>query len=246
MKAQLRQGNLFSDGPVVVGGPAVKLMPDYLSGVSGVIVDTGDMDGVLQIANPQATRTTIGCPNRCAFCAVPRIEGAFRELDDWPDRPVICDNNILAASAAHVDRVFDRLEKWHWADFNQGLDARLLTRYHAGRLARIGKAMCRLALDHASVKPQWERAFGLLRDAGIPKSRIRSYVLVGFGSGPDDAWGRCEWVEKHGVCALPQWFHALDQLEKNIVTETQAKMGWSDYERRRLMQWYYQHKKAVA
>jgi len=56
----------------------------------------------------------------------------------------------------------------------------------------------------------------------------------------------CEYVEKHGVKPLPMWFHELDALQRNIVTERQKELGWNDYERRRLMQWFYQHKKAVA
>jgi len=35
---------------------------------------------VLRLHNPDATFTTRGCPRACPFCAVPRIEGKFREL----------------------------------------------------------------------------------------------------------------------------------------------------------------------
>jgi hypothetical protein len=41
------------------------------------------------------------------------------------------------------------------------------------------------------------------------------------------------------------WFHELTALERNIVTDRQKELGWNDYERRKLMQWFYQHKKAV-
>jgi hypothetical protein len=229
---------------VKVGGPATMLMPEYLNG-SGAEVG-GDIPGVLQRHNPQATRSTQGCPRRCSFCAVPRVEGAFRELEDWPDLPVYCDNNILKAGQAHLDRVFDRLEKHGWCDFNQGLDARLLNDYHAERLKRVGHPICRLALDRTADKDSWERAYGVLRKRKIPKNAIRSYVLVGFDSGPEDAWDRCKWVTDHGVKALPQWFHELDALENNVVTAKQEALGWTDYKRREIMQWYYQHKRAVS
>ena len=50
----------------VVGGPAVRLMPDYeIQGAT-----QADMEGVLQRVNPQATRTTVGCIRRCKFCGV--------------------------------------------------------------------------------------------------------------------------------------------------------------------------------
>ncbi len=41
-------------------------------------------------------------------------------------------------------------------DFNQGLDARLLTEHHARRLAELTDATIRLALDHQKSADQWE------------------------------------------------------------------------------------------
>ena len=223
----------------------MKLMPEYLADIPNVKVDTGNINGILQQVNPQATRTTTGCPNKCRFCAVPDIEGEFIELDDWPDLPIICDNNLLYSSIDHFDKVCGRLEKHEWSDFNQGLDARLLNKHHAERLARLPNSIIRLALDSAKVKDKWDGAYSLLRSAGVPKSRIRTYVLIGFDSDPGECWERCKYVDDLGVLALPQWYHELKQMEKNIVTEHQEELGWDDYERRRIMQWFYQHKKAV-
>ena len=42
------------------------------------------------------------------------------------------------------------------------------------------------------------------------------------------------------------WHHPLNAMVKNAVTKEQKENGWNDYERRRIMQWYYQHKKAVG
>jgi hypothetical protein len=227
---------------VKVGGPAVELMPDYLKGA-----EVGhESDGVLQRINPLATRTTTGCPSKCKFCAVPIIEGCFTELDTFPIGPILCDNNILASSGRHLERVVSMARQFGWADFNQGLDAALVTQDIAYLIATIGKPIIRMALDSQGEKGVWERAWECWRKAKIPKNRIRSYVLIGFNSGVEDAWERCEWVQKHGALALPMWFHRLDALKENTVTEDQELLGWSDYERRRIMQWYYQHKKAVA
>lgn len=231
---------------VIVGGPALKLMPDYFSDMSHVEVRQS-YPGVLQMINPLATRTTEGCINACGFCAVKTIEGKFRELPDWPDRPILCDNNLLAASGPHFDKVMDRLERHGWADFNQGLDARLLTDYHACRIAKISKAAAtriRLALDNMGMADKWLEAVNRLRSAKVPKKRIRSYILIGFNTGPDEAWERCRFVEKHIDMALPMWFHELDAMKHNTVTEKQTAHGWNDYERRRIMLWFYQHKRA--
>lgn len=225
----------------VVGGPAVRLMPDYMLGIRGVTIGK-DMPGVLQRANPLATRTTVGCPRGCGFCGVSRIEPEFRELDDWPDLPVICDNNLLAASEAHVGRVMERLARHGFADFNQGLDSRLLTEEHARMIATISKPVVRLALDGDGQKYHWNQAVDYLLAAGIAKSRIRTYVLCGYFDTPEDAKHRCEVAESRGGKALPMWYHGLDELLWNRVTAEQQANGWTKRKRRELFCWYYQHR----
>jgi hypothetical protein len=241
---------IISDGvsrQYLLGGPGTALVnhfyPDYFDGLP--ILTGIDMPGVLQRFNNQATRTTTGCPNRCPWCAVPILEpGGLTELPDWEDRPVIIDNNITAASLGHFDRVMDRLEKHGWCDFCQGVDARLLNGYHAERMSRIRQSIIRLALDSTSGMDHWGQAYSLLRSYGVAKRRIRSYVLVGFDTDPADAWYRCMWIESHGVKPLPMWYHPIDSLEHNIINSQQQQLGWTDYERRRLFQWFYQHKQA--
>lgn len=246
VKKVIRRGSLAHDH-YIVGGPALDLMPDFFAGLDRVEVGH-DEYGILQRINPEATRTTLGCIRKCRFCAIGtgKVEaGGMRELPDWPDLPVLIDNNLLAATRAHFDKVIARLRRHGWADFNQGLDARLLTDYHAQAIASIGRPVVRLALDSKAVQPTWEKAFSMLRAAGIALARIRSYVLIGFDTEPAEAWERCRWIEGHGVKPLPMWFHALDALKGNAVSERQAALGWDDYERRKIMQWFYQHKNAV-
>lgn len=246
VQLMLRQ-RAFDWERAIVGGPAVKLMPDYFSGMRDVGLGD-DIPGVLQIINPMATRTTAGCIRACEFCGVPLFDGRFREMEDWPDLPVICDNNLLAASIEHFDRVINRLRKHDGVDFNQGLDARLLNNHHAKRLAELKGLKnhgIRLALDSMASADVWAIALERLRSAGIAKRKISSYAIVGFNSGPSEAWSRCGWIESRGVRVLPMWFHRLDQLQKNIVTAEQKSLGWNDYERRLIMQWFYQHKRAA-
>lgn len=234
-----------AETPVVVGGPAVRLMPEFLGGIKNVTVSLGDLPGAVTQINPLATKTTEGCPNRCSFCAVPRTEGAFREFDEWPDRPVLIDNNILHSSQKHFDRVCDRLEKWGWCDFNQGIDARLLTEYHAKRLGRIGSPQIRLACDSSAEMDIWENAFTLLRKQGIRKNLFSSYILIGHMTGPEECWKRCLWVEGHNINPLPMWFHRLDCMEWNEVTEKQKELGWDRSERTRIMGYFYKRRGSV-
>jgi len=239
----VKQKSLFFK-QIIIGGPATALMPDYFKNYSFVTVGS-ECSNIIQMINPLATKTTTGCVRSCKFCAAPRIEGRLKELDDWPNKPILIDNNLLASSQPHFDKVIDRLKKWEWADFNQGLDSRLLTNYHAKRLSEIKKPIIRLALDNVAYRDDWEIAFSRLRSAGITLNSIRSYALCGFDSDPAEAWERCNTITDHGIKVLPQWFHELNALDKNIVTNKQAELGWNDYERRRIMQWFYQHKRAV-
>jgi len=239
VKSNIIQRSCFYDS-VIVGGPAVSLVPMWFNDVD--FVSTGrNSPNVLQKINPFATRTTEGCPRKCGFCGVKVIEPEWKELDDWPDLPILCDNNILAASVGHFDRVCDRLEQWGWCDFNQGIDARLLTSYHAERFKRIGKPVLRLAFDNDNMKDEWMQAYEILRSVGIAKSRIRSYVLIGFNDNPDSAWRRCNFINALGIKPLPMWHHTLDQLQPNIVREDQINLGWTNAERKHIMRFFYYH-----
>jgi hypothetical protein len=244
--AMLRQRDAFWDR-AVVGGPALDLMPGYFGDIEHV-EEGKSYPGVLQIVNPQATRTSTGCCRACRFCGIGKglIEpGGIHELAEWPALPAICDNNLLACSLDHFDKVMDSIHdaELEWVDFNQGLDARLLQGYHSAQFAELPNPLLRLALDCDQEREQWECAYDLLRSDGIAKNKIRSYVLVGYDSDPYTDWARCEFVESFGVKALPMFFRELDALSKEGVTKAQSALGWDDLERRRIMQWYYQHNK---
>jgi hypothetical protein len=216
--------------PVYAGGPAVALDPDRLADVAHV----GGRADVLRRHNPNATVTTRGCPRRCPFCAVPLIEGDLVELSAWEPRPVVCDNNLLSASRAHFDRVVDRLKRLRGVDFNQGLDARLLTPHHAVRLAELDLKAVRLAWDGVRLESQFMRAFERLRKAGIPAGRIHVYVLIGFDDSPADALYRLETVWKMGAWPNPMRYQPLDARRKNEYVAP----GWSAVELARYMKYW--------
>ncbi len=84
-------------GPRRVGGAGVYLRPAGIEKIPWVSIQH-TLPNALQRVNPHATRTTYGCVNPCPFCAVPHTEGRLKELDDWPDLPILIDSNLLAAS----------------------------------------------------------------------------------------------------------------------------------------------------
>lgn len=197
---------------VRAGGPAVLLQPRALAGVAEC---NGFGIAALPRHNPNATFTSRGCIRKCAFCAVPRIEGELVELPTWERKPIVCDNNLLACSRTHFDKVIDSLKGVGGVDFNQGLDARLLTPHHAERLAELDLACVRLAWDHTSEEPSFRAAFDLLRAARIPASMIRVYVLIGWHDTPADALYRLRAVRDCGALPNPMRYQPLDSCTKN-------------------------------
>lgn len=214
-------------GKVVAGGPAVDLMgANWADTPKECPFDT------LAMHNPCATVTTRGCPNRCKFCAVPQVEGRFRELPTWKPAPVICDNNLLAASRAHFERVIDSLMPFERVDFNQGLDARRFTSWHAGQIARLKSCKVRFAFDQVSMESAVADALQVARNAGLREFGI--YVLIGFDDTPDNALYRLEKIRSWGIRPTPMRFQPLDTLEKNAYIAP----GWTKRELARTMSYY--------
>ena len=128
---------------------------------------------------------TRGCIRNCEWCIVPRKEGNIRPAATWEEikRPdsrkiIFLDNNVLASD--HGLEQIDRMGgEQVWVDFNQGLDARLITPETAGMLARLHWIrFIRLSCDTSAMLPVMRQAAAYLREAGAAPSRLWSYVLV--------------------------------------------------------------------
>jgi len=216
---------------VWAGGPAVEMQPGYLADVASI----GHFAEAIRHHNANACFTTRGCIRQCPFCAVPKIEGRFRELDHIQLRPMVCDNNFLASSRRHFDFVVDGLKVFDGVDFNQGLDARLLTKYHAGRLAELDCKWYRLAWDHIGTELDFLKAWQRLRDAGIPAGRIGAYVLIGFRDTPEDALYRLSTIwNRLKSWPFPMRYQPLLAKRRNdYVGES-----WTDRELKRYVKYW--------
>jgi len=196
---------------VRAGGPAVSYNPKFLSSVAEI---GGEVDA-LSRHNPDATFTTRGCVRRCSFCIVPKIEPEYKELDDFPICPIVCDNNFLAASRKHFDKVIDRLKPLKDVDFNSGLDARILNKYQAERLAELNLYCIRPSWDHTGIEKDVMRSIDLILSAGIPKEKIRCYVLIGFDDTPEDALYRLQTLLDMGIWGFPMRYQPLNAIKRN-------------------------------
>jgi len=215
---------------VRAGGPAVSYNPKFLSSVAEI---GGEVDA-LSRHNPEATFTTRGCIRKCSFCIVSKIEPEYKELSDFPIRPIVCDNNFLASSRKHFDLVIDRLKPIKGIDFNQGLDARLLTKYQAERLAELDLYCVRLAWDHVGIEKDIMRSIDLLLAAGIPKNKIRCYVLIGFDDTPKDALYRLQTLKDLGLWPNPMRYQPLNAVRRNEYIAS----GWTERQLRNYMRYW--------
>ena len=221
---------------VRAGGPAVIIQQDYLSSVAEI----GSKADALLHHNPEATFTSRGCIRNCSFCLVPKIEGGIRELPDieWQPKRIICDNNLLATSEKHFNHVIDRINHIEGVDFNQGLDARLLTNNHAHRLSELKKATIRLAWDNIKTETLFMSAFEKLINAGISASRIYVYVLIGYKDTPGDALYRLEKIKSFGALPNPMRFQPLLAKKCNEYVD----VNWTEKELRDYMRYWSRQK----
>lgn len=227
---------------VIAGGPAVMLMPDYLQGVA-TIRETTPFPA-LSMFNPMAAFTTRGCVNQCSFCAVPRTEGAFRELDHFEVRPLICDNNLSAASKKHFDRVIDCLKQAGFpaVDINQGLDARLFTNHHASRLAELKGIKIRFAFDSVANEKEVVRAIERARRHGL--NDITCYAICGHGDTVEETLYRLELLRSLDVPSFPQRYQPLYCLNKNEHVSDVG--GWTDEILKKVTTYYSRLNSAVT
>lgn len=87
---------------------------------------------------------TRGCIRKCPWCIVPKKEGMICRYMDVDDiavegrtNLVLMDNNFLAAGDYALEQLDKIAERGYTIDFNQALDARLVTDEMADRLARV-------------------------------------------------------------------------------------------------------------
>jgi len=155
--------------PVKIGGPAFN--------ESG-----GDFIPGMYMKNGYVI-TSRGCPNRCWFCQVPKREGGvLRELpvkDGW----IVTDDNLLACSPEHIDKVFEMLKRQpKRPQFVGGLEAKLLTFKMAIRLKELNPVTMFFAYDTPDDYKPLYYAGKYLQSAGFKKENqnARCYVLCGY------------------------------------------------------------------
>ena len=127
---------------------------------------------------------TRGCTNRCKWCVVPQKEGNIRPYMDVDDiavdgrnRLILMDNNVLASDYG-LSQIEKIVRKGYHVDFNQGLDARLVTEEVARLLARVKWIKrIRFGCDTYQQIAECERAIDLIQQHGY-KGEFFLYCIL--------------------------------------------------------------------
>ncbi len=192
--------------PVWVGGPAFK-----------------DTDGEFtpgQFLKHGITITSRGCPKRCPWCFVPNREGPLRELAVIEPGNIVADNNLLACSRPHIERVFTMLRDQKAVQFKGGMDIDYLQPWHIDLLKTIKLKSLFVACDCDEHLSRLDKAADLLADFSIEKKRC--YVLVGANSeSQDQAKRRCEAVLAKGFLPFAQLYRG--------PSSGKSRGGWRDF-----------------
>jgi len=234
---------LFPEVPLWLGGIYASLLPDHATSSGADYVHKGLFDDAEGFApdydlvpewDGSIMFASRGCIRRCGFCSVPKLEGRPSALKysvqhlihpghvksenccnkKHHTRVILWDNNILGNPNWRA--LFEELTTLKMnVDFNQGLDARLVTDEVAQAIAKMKMDVIRVAYDYHGIGPFVERAIGLLREAGVSPRKIVSYTLFNYQDDPIDFFERVRDLLNWGAVCYPMRFEPLTSLEKN-------------------------------
>lgn len=228
-------------GRVVVGGISPTLMPEAFAGepcevIAGKMEEAEKypLDYSLLGFQPEYSmaKITDGCVRRCGFCAVHRIEPEYVERPMWKrdilettKYVVFSDNNYTARSLKQMEsdaEYFQDLVKTtknRYIDFNQAIDARLVTPEMAKILGKMPIDPIRFAYDGPQESGHVQRAVQLLAEQG--KTRFLIYMLYNFHDSIDYAYVRLREMTELGislgvtVAVFPMRFQPLDRIDED-------------------------------
>ena len=191
---------------IKIGGIAASLLPSYFKPYTvhtGLLpeAETHKPDYNLLDTPPEysITHTSRGCIRNCGFCMVPKLEPKYINRD-WVDdidlktkKVLFYDNNWTAKP--FKEKIKD-VEKMRYLmdqgikefDFNQGLDARLMTEKIADILKGIPIKPVRFAFDGMHEDGYWQRAVEMMFNRGFKD--FMTYTLYNYTDTPQDFYYR--------------------------------------------------------
>ena len=195
-------------------------------------------------------RITLGCIRKCNFCAVCQLEPEFIKINKWwmqienakkyygeKQNLVFLDNNILALD--NFEQVIYKIlnlgftknskisNRQRTVDFNQGIDARLISPIKAKLLSRLNLKPVRLAFDNDSMKESYTNAVTLLAKQGF--RTYTNYLLYNFNDSPSSLYKRLKYnIELSdelgiSITGFPMRYVPINDINRQYVS---SKWFW--------------------
>jgi len=147
------------------------------------------------------THTSRGCVRKCGFCMVSRLEPDYQNRENWErdihpesEKILFYDNNWTAKKYEDQKKDIEKIKtvlrstRVKSFDFNQALDARLMTEKIADLFVRMPLDPVRFAFDGMHEDGVYQKAVEMMAARGFGKFVI--YVLYNFTDTPEDLYYR--------------------------------------------------------
>lgn len=175
---------------------------------------------------------TRGCPNHCKWCIVPKKEGDIKPYMDVEEiaingrnNLILMDNNILASDYGlkQIEKIARLKLK---SDFNQGLDARLVTEDIAKLLAKVKWIKrIRFGCDTPGQIEEVEKAIALINKYGYKGEYFLYCILMDF----DESFKRVNhWRSNKKIIPHCQPFRDINN-PRQVIPQWQKDLAqWAD------------------
>lgn len=217
----------FYDCEVVKGGTGYDIHSKLPAEIDAMQPDYSIYNIDQKVAYGFLTR---GCPNKCKWCVVPIKEGnvqPYRDVDeiavDGRTNLILMDNNILASDYG-LRQIEKIIERDYRVDFNQALDARLVTPQIAKLLAKVKWIdVIRLDCDTPRQVKECERAMRLIDEA---RGRPKQYLLYTMLDGDiNECYERLShWRDNKRVRLVAQPFRDVNN-PRQVIPQWQMDMA---------------------
>ena len=188
--------------------------------------------------------TTRGCIRKCPYCAVPRLEPEYEhhitlkgQIDPNKKDLILLDNNVLASEK--FPKIIEEIKrygfyngakfngKFRYIDFNQGVDAKLLTDDKMRFLSEIAIKPLRIAFDDIKLAKLYIEKVRLAHKYGI--KHLSNFILFNYNDTPDDFYERLriniELNEELGlsIFSFPMKFVPLNAKDRKHISAHWSK-----------------------
>lgn len=143
----------------------------------------------------------------------------MRALPVFPGN-VIQDNNFLAASRQHKERVFDMLRAQHAVCFRGGLEADLIDDHFVNNVTSLRIKELWTACDTDARIPIAVKAIEKLRKAGFSRDKVRCYCLIGDDMERNEA--RLQAIYEAGAMPFAQLYRDFSETKTAYSTDWNA------------------------